>query len=503
MIQLGTIISTFSKDEQQQFILYLEKKNKRHDTKNIQLFKLIAAEDLNSNALCNRLYPAKSKDAYHALRKRLYNSIIDFIASKNLEDESSENMQIIKYILVARAFLKQRHYETAYKLLDKAESIAQELQLYIYLNEIYHTKIQFAHLNPKTELDTLITTFKDNQKLYFIEEELNMVYAKIREALHKMTFKSEVIDFQSLLETTLKAHNISIHDSLSLKSFYKLLTIASISAFVTKDYLQIESFVTRTYTTIKARTTKELNTFYHIEVLYLVANTFFRNKKFEQSLEYLELMHQEMQKQQRKYYKRFKLKYVLVKALNLNYANQQSEAIALIEPLLHKKHDDLEALLDIHLSAIVFYTQQPDYKKAFSLLSKFYHTDKWYIDKVGTEWVIKKNLVELLLNLELGNLEVFESRLLSFKRQYTSYLKDIGQERVLGFLKFVEAYYLHPERVTSKSFFDTVEHSFVWVEAQREDIFVMSFYAWLKSKMEQKPLFEVTLQLVERARKTG
>ena len=500
MIQLNTITSTLSQDEQQQFVIYLEKKNKRHDTKNIQLFKLLVTDDLSSKELCNRLYKKQSKDAYHALRKRLYNSIIDFIASKNLEDESSENMQIIKYILVARAFLKQRHYANAYKLLDKAENLAQELQLYIYLNEIYHTKIQFAHLNADVDLDLLITTFKNNQKLYFIEEELNMVYAKIRKALNNITFKSEVIDFQSLLDSALKTHNISIHESLSFKSFYQLLTIASISAFITKDYLQIESFVIQTYTMLKTRITKNSNTFYHIEVLYLIANTLFRTKKFEQSLDYLELMYQEMQKQHRKYYKRFKLKYALVKALNLNYTNQQPKAVELLEPLLHKKHDDLEALLDLHLSAIVIYTQQQDFKKAFSIVSKFYHTDKWYIDKAGTEWVIKKNLVELILHLELGNLELFESRLLSFRRHYSRYLQNINQGRVLEFLKFVEAYYYHPERVTSKTFFDNLEQSFEWVEAKREDIFVMSFYAWLKSKMEQKPLFEVTLQLVEIAR---
>ena len=41
MNDLNTIISTFSSEDQQRFISYLEKKNKRSDTKNIQLFKLL------------------------------------------------------------------------------------------------------------------------------------------------------------------------------------------------------------------------------------------------------------------------------------------------------------------------------------------------------------------------------------------------------------------------------------------------------------------------------
>ncbi len=43
---------------------------------------------------------------------------------------------------------------------------------------------------------------------------------------------------------------------------------------------------------------------------------------------------------------------------------------------------------------------------------------------------------------------------------------------------------------------EKVENSFDWVGTQFEDIFVMSFYAWLKSKMEQKPLYETTLNLI-------
>ncbi len=50
-----------------------------------------------------------------------------------------------------------------------------------------------------------------------------------------------------------------------------------------------------------------------------------------------------------------------------------------------------------------------------------------------------------------------------------------------------------------KEFYDKVENSFEWIGAKREDIFVMSFYAWLKSKMEEQPLFETTLKLIEQA----
>ena len=192
----------------------------------------------------------------------------------------------------------------------------------------------------------------------------------------------------------------------------------------------------------------------------------------------------------------FKLRYHLLLALNLNYSNKQDFAIEILEPLTTSKYQDIESLLDIHLSLIVFYFQKTDFKKAHHIFSKFNHTDKWYIEKAGKEWVIKKNLIEILLHIELENIDLVESRLLSFKRTYFKYLKDIKQERVITYLSLVENYYNNREIIESKEFRIKVENSFDWVEKKREDIFVMSFYAWLKSKMENKNLYDCTLNLV-------
>jgi tetratricopeptide (TPR) repeat protein len=500
MTDLNTIVSTLSSEEQQQFVKYLEKKNKRNDTKNIQLFQLLVKDELDSKAMCEAIYKSANKVAYHALRKRLYQSLIDFIANSSLEEENSIDMQIIKFILASRTFLINKQAKIAYAILDKAEVLAQEHSMFPILNEIYHTKIQYAYLNPSVDMSSLISKFKTNQNNHFLEEELNMVYAKIRQTLSDITFKGEVLDFQSILNKTLAEHNISPNDSMSFKSLYQLMTIVSISAFVTNDYLKIEPFLLETYSKIKTHKLKDKQLYYHIQIVYMIANTLFRNKKFESSLSYLELMNSLMEKQQKKHFKTFELKYHLLLALNLNYTNQQDEAIEHLETYKQSKHTDAETLLDLKLSLIMCYMQASKFKEAQHIFSKFYHTDKYYTEKAGKEWVIKKSLVEIILYIELGHIDLVESRLLSFKRLYNSYLKQIRQERVISYLKLVSYYYKHPESVTSEGFKQKVETSFTWIAPEQEDIFVMSFYAWLKSKMESKPLYETTLQLVKMAR---
>jgi hypothetical protein len=186
-------------------------------------------------------------------------------------------------------------------------------------------------------------------------------------------------------------------------------------------------------------------------------------------------------------------------ALNYNYSNEQDKAISLLESIKQTKHADIESLLDINLGLVMFYIQKSDFKQAKTLFSKFYHTDKYYIEKAGKEWIIKKNIAEIILYIELEELDLVESRLLSFKRSYFDYLKKINQKRVTIFINLVNLYFKNPESITSNEFKDKVENAFIWVNEKQEDIFVMSFYAWLKSKMESRPLYQTTLGLIKNA----
>lgn len=496
MTELKSVIDTLSTEDHKSFVNYLQQKNKRKDTKNIQLFKLLANSNNDSKAICKQLYNVEKSNAYHALRKRLFQSLIDFTANKNLEDENSIDMQIVKYILASRTFLLQNKYNIAYKILDKAERLADENLLFQILNEIYHTKIQYASNYPKIDLEQLIRKQKENQKKHQLEDQLNIVYSKLKSILNNISYQGDIIDFEAELENILREHNIKLDTSLSFKSLYQILAIANISALVTTKYYKIETFVLKTYDILKTKKETDKQLYYQIQIVYIIANTLFRNKKFEASLHYIKEMEQLMQLKKNAYYNTFTLKKTLVKALNLNYQNKQEEAIVLIENCINKKHEDLETLLDLHLSCFMFYFQKGDFVKAKSISAKFYHTDQWYKEKAGIDWVIKKNVSELLLYIELQEDDLFYSRLKSFRRRYTDYLKQIGQTRILLFLKFAEQYYIKPISITTQDFKNKLKTAFEWVSIKEEDIFVISFYAWLKNKAEQGNVYQTTLQLI-------
>ena len=178
-----------------------------------------------------------------------------------------------------------------------------------------------------------------------------------------------------MIEKVLNEHKILKSDSLSFKSLYQLIQIINISSAQNFEYYNIECFLIEAYQTIKNHKSKERQLFYHIEILYLISKTLFRNKKFIESLEYLDLMHFYMEENKGKYQKEFDSKYQLL--------------------------------------------------------------------------------------LDLGNIDVLDYRILSFKRNYFKHLKNIKQGKVIIFLQLVEMYYGNPEIIKDPEFHQKAENSFL------------------------------------------
>ena len=179
-MNISPLISQFSAEESTSFVHFLRKKNKRADVKNIELYRLIR-KGVPQKELDTALYGATNRNAYHALSKRLQDSLIDFIATRSFETETSEDMQVLKWILVARILYEQNQHKPAKKLLTKATKKAQELDLYAYLVESYHTQLQYCHHHPEINLHQLTTAAQDNMRNFIQQEQLNMAYAHIKQ----------------------------------------------------------------------------------------------------------------------------------------------------------------------------------------------------------------------------------------------------------------------------------------------------------------------------------
>jgi hypothetical protein len=486
MKQIKAIIDTFSAEDTHDFLLFQQKKNRRGDTKNEALFKLIAKGE--TEGLDVKLYGKPAKNSYHALCKRLQDSLIDFVATKSFSGESNKELDIMKLLLAARIFFEHKQYKVAFKTLGQAEKKATDKDVYAILTEIYHTKIQYAHLDASLDLSKLKTTCQKNLLHFQQEQQLNMIYATIKQELQQPQNTS----VDTIIENAFADFTSTIDTSLTYKTLFQLLQLTATAARLQTNYYSNLPYMEQLFAIVSAKKeSPEKHAFYHIQILYLMALAHFRNKNFEEASVFLVKMETAMEQKNNVYYSRFSEKLIALKGINLNYKGNATQSIVLLQ-----KHQNQS--LDIALTLLMSLFQQKEYSQAYSVFKNMNHSDVWYEKKMGWIWVLKKSIIEILLLIELDKLDLVLSRLQRFQKKFNKKLKVLGETRVLNFMKLVALYYEKPFEVSSEAFYDRVESSFDWIGKEREDVFVMSFYAWLKAKMEQRDLYEVTLELVRK-----
>ena len=152
-------------------------------------------------------------------------------------------------------------------------------------------------------------------------------------------------------------------------------------------------------------------------------------------------------------------------------------------------------VLNAQLNLAFYYFQQEDYQKANKQLRNIVHSDQWCEKKMGKEWVLKKNLSELIIQYEIGNDDLAMNKVRTIERNFIILFKNPAYRNVQMYLQFIKQLLHNPSSVTQEDFFQQVDSSFVFLPSKQEDLQSMGFYAWLKSKMVKRKYYEVLLEL--------
>ncbi|RYG28358.1 MAG: hypothetical protein EOO01_39895, partial [Chitinophagaceae bacterium] len=235
--------------------------------------------------------------------------------------------------------------------------------------------------------------------------------------------------------------------------------------------------------------------FYHISILYFLANFHLRRKDFAESASYLgEMM--DLMATDSSYHALFYLRYQLLSALNLFFTGYADDATTLLKASLssNKHSSKPEDIEDLRIALILFLALGND-REALKQLSLLTRSDAWYEKKMGMLWTIRKNLMEILVHAQFSNVELAMSRLVSFRRRYKKYLLKTSEERVLFYLKLVEKYLQKPDIAFEAAYRREVLSQMD--RAENNDIFTLSFIAWLIACWEKKTGYEVVLGLVQ------
>jgi len=487
---LEELISILSDDECGAFVKYLQLRNRRSEARNVELFEAILASKEK------KLKVELGTNAYNVLRNRLKHRLIDFVAESTIQKEGSADFQLSKRFITAKRLLKQGKSESAFQLLVKLEKEASELENFTLEGEVQQLMIENAHLSGAPKLDELFTRSNRNLQRQQQGTKFNLAYARIRLAYQQVEFEGGQIDLAKLLEETFAEFSISTETGFIFSSLHQMVQLYDIYGAYSKNYHEINLFFVDKLRALQGGPTDtERNSHYHIEILYAVANIYFRRKDFQSSLAFLAEMKQQMDRFEQKHAHQFELKHRMLTALNLNHVGEFEAALSLITETLQSPINSNE-LIQMRLALAMMQFQQGELRECQRTISKFGHTDGWYEKHLGIEWTLHKLTMEILLHIDLENYDYAESRLKSLLRKHKEFLNGEGKQQARPFLKLVEIILREPSVVSTEKFHEQVEQSIQWRREGEEDVFSINFYAWLKSKLERKDLYETTLELV-------
>ncbi len=476
-----SLFKILEKEQKNRFLTFLKTKNKVKKTRNIELFK--AQEAGSTKSLENEV----GSNAFRGLKKRLKDSLIEFLSNELIKNEVTQEIKIIKELVVARKLMDLGYYNDGFKMLLKLKDKANSIDHFSLINEIYHTLIEYSYLDSAPNLDELYAVLIQNNQAQLNQERLNMAFAAVKKHI------ANAENINEFISDIYKRFEIAHNEGFNFKSLYQLCEIANSQGAYSNDYYSVNLFFEeKVKEIIGSSLDSPKYRHYKIDLFLILANIYLRKRAFVQSLNYLDLAAQGLPVCNSDFRKTRLLQLETIKALCWHYSGDINDAINL---LLHHKGSVLQ-LAHSHLALASFYFQKGKLRESKKLITQYHRSDAFYEKRLGREWVLNKIYIEVILFIELGEIELAESRMNSLIRRYGTFLKVQPQMHVLPFIKLVRHYCRYPEEVTTEKFAQKVEKTIQWKPAHQEDLFLMSIYAWLKSKMQKRNIYEVVLELV-------
>lgn len=492
MDDIQQIIHSFADIEQKEFRQFIQRNRFKNSRVDLDLFNLFTAEkEYGKDEIITALYGKKiDRNAYHSVRKRLVKHLNDFIYLKQIDNDESLASEISKNLILVRHLFNHNLDKLAWKHLKKSEKLANKSELNQQLQLIY--ELQIENYDPKRVEGTLKDLVRKRREIAELAQEdqnLKIIGSFVKQELDKVKIEAQDLDLERILDLLL--NTFEMKDSLFRrpKLRYNFVLIARGIILANKEFYSFEEYVIDNYNKIDASGYFDGRPTHRLNILYIISHTLYRNKKFTEAIDYLAEMNVYLQQVGKGVFNRFNVKYYLLLSACENFRGNLDSSIEILEELNTFKFVNREDELNAQLNLSIYYFQKEAYKKANQTLIKMGHTDNWYEKNMGVEWRIKKNLIEVIYQFELERTEIALDRILSLERIHKALFETAKYKRVAVFLNLIKRIIKNPLIVDSDEFLERVEASFDWVEIEQEDLQAMSYYAWLKAKMNKQKFY--------------
>lgn len=505
MDDLREILRNFNQEDINSFKTFCQRKKLKTNRKDLILLDfLLHPKQEPKEVFILKQYEkvnAKSKEAYFTLRKKLYSHLQDFVITRERANDISGSADIMGQLALAQYLFKENLTDIAWKHLNKAENIALKKNNFSLLKNIYLLQIEYAHCQENLNITEIIQKKILNDRRIETEENFLIAQSTIKHSLYTFRKDGKNLNINELVTKTLKKHKIKEELLNSPKLTYILLDIIRTASISTKQYHNflpvIEYHFKNLFEGFGFDTSEQL---YKVRILYMYLHTLYRNKEFAKCLNYFVAYQGELEGINKSHYYELYPKFKLLYAACLNHTNQIDKAVAFVNQEIDKGLNNWAKRdrYNLFLNHIVYTHQQEDLAKLPKLfIQHFNHSDNFVEKAMGKEWLLKKMMIEVLIQYDMENYDIAESLIRSIERKFKPLFEMPLYSRVRNYLKLIKIMISKPHIIKEDTFENMVEEAFEWKPLNEEDLQAVGFYSWIKAKRLGKGQYEMYMELVK------
>ncbi|OGX81763.1 hypothetical protein [Hymenobacter glacialis] len=517
MDDLRTTLLTLAPDERRDFGVFIQRQRRktagRQDSRLYEL--LVQARELTSPQLIATLYPdAPNAVAYYALRKRLLRHLTDFLLLRQRQLDTTAAASVRGQLTLAQYLFEAGIPRLAWNTLRKAEKLAHDNEQYEPLNAVYNLQIQYANSPHAEPLAEIIARRHLNKKAADEEERANIADSLLRHLLSEARRQGRAgAPLDALMHSILVEYDLQEAFARSPSLLCRLMSIARSAMLVRRDFASFAVFIERRYILMERRHGfAPAHRNYQLRLLYMLAHALYRSRHFAQSVAYLEQGRALLQAATNHKFAEFGPRFTFLLAANLAFLRRNDESIALLEQEL-KATAAMPVLEELtgRLQLVFHYFAEGNFSKANHTLLRLGRTDHWLEEHLGMEWLLKKNMGEMLIQFELGHHDLALARLKAIERSLLERFPTDGPPAdpaepahrggpyhfVLSYLALVRDIFTDPASALHPAFGARVEELPAFLPSEREDLQAMSFYSWLRARMLGQHYYEVLLDVAQ------
>lgn len=516
MDDLRTTLLTLGPDDRRDFGRFIQRQRRkivgRQDSRLYEL--LVQAKELKPEQLIAKLYPDEPNPmAYYALRKRLMRHLTDYLLLRQRQLDTTAAATVRGQLTLAQYLFEAGIPRLAWNTLRKAEKLARENEQYEPLNAVYNLQIQHAESPHAVPLDEIIVRYRLNKKAAGEEERANIADSLLRQRLREARVRGRAaVPVDNILQTILTEYDLQEAFARSPSLLSRLMSIARNAMLVRRDFTSFAPFIERCYNLMERRHGfAPAQRGHQLKLLYMLAHALYRSRRFAESVAYLEKGRAVAAAGSARQSGELGPRFTFLLAANYAFLSRNAESISLLETALRSpKPLTVEDDLTVRFQLTFHYFAEGKVAKANQTLLSLARTDHWLEQNLGLEWLLNRNIGEIIIQVELGNPELALNRLRGIERvlreQFPAVPADTaaGTEAipvggpyhpVLVYLSLVRELIESPDAPGNRDFVNRVSHVPAFLTQEREDLQVLSFYAWLSARTQGRPYYEVLLEL--------